>query len=242
MEWLFIFLGLFIAIVLIFSSTSSNKKNKPNKSPDIRVFKTEEDYRKSDIYLKNIKKCRDVSEIIEKQISISGDRSKLVGCFNIAIKGLYYRAPASQRRATELHIHEELFLERELYNSYDPYAITVKTCDNYQIGYVDSAFSKRICNFINQQFEIYCFLSKSKNDSIPYQYMDVYYIGDDPDYDPEKIERQRNAKRIKMAMQRAQDTINSTDKEHLKQKAIERLESLKAEILEIEKKRVDSIK
>ncbi|MDR1716318.1 MAG: HIRAN domain-containing protein [Prevotella sp.] len=106
---------------------------------------------------------------------IKSYRDKGFISYNMGVKGLYYRDSETQRRAKFLRIREEVFLKKEDNNPVDKYAVQVYTSDNYFIGYTDKSYSQDITKFIDNNIEIYCFISKVTSDSIPYVYMDVYY-------------------------------------------------------------------
>lgn len=236
---------LYLALIFIFVILLLKLVDKPKseKLSDIGIYLSEEDFKKSKDYPKYIEKkeagIKKISEIKEKHYLNTGDRSKLCDNYNLAIKGLYYRPKECQYRADTLKIGEELFLRKEPSNKRDKFAVGVYTDDGYHIGYIDSGMSHKISEFIDNNFEINCFLSRSTEHEIPYQYMDLYFLGDNPNYNPLEIKYQKEAKRLKMIITRANDTINSTDKEHIKIKAIERIESSRVELADIERKLSD---
>lgn len=84
----------------------------------------------------------DTSEDSENTFSIS-----------FAVKGLRYRAEDAQDAAHELEEGDDLELEEEPDNEYDPYAIKVLTMDGYHIGYVEATKAKRISGNIDKLVE-----------------------------------------------------------------------------------------
>lgn len=83
-----------------------------------------------------------VSDIPENTFSIS-----------FAVKGLQYRDEEAQDAAHELEEGDNLKLEEEPDNEYDPYAIKVITMDGCHIGYVESTKAKRISSNIDKLIE-----------------------------------------------------------------------------------------
>lgn len=84
----------------------------------------------------------DTSEDSENTFSIS-----------FAVKGLQYRDEDAQDAAHELEEGDDLELEEESDNEYDPYAIKVITIDGYHIGYVEATKAKRISSNIDKLVE-----------------------------------------------------------------------------------------
>lgn len=87
---------------------------------------------------------------------------------SFAVKGLNYRNEDELETAEKLEVGDDLILEEEPTNEYDPFAIKVLTAEEYQIGYVEATKAKFISENTHR-------LAKCKIKQIS-QYDDDLYI------------------------------------------------------------------
>lgn len=175
----------------------------------------------------------------------AGDDSKVTGSFNVAIKGLYYRSQREIDRARKIELSEELFLEKESGNVVDKFAVKVLTWDGYFIGYVQNGMSEHVTKMINKGYKLNCFLSKSTNNSIPYQYMDIYYLGQNPKYKPPKnnnvvyVDYNIRIKRLKENIKRCKLTADNAQRDSIRNNALNRIDEYRKELEKLEKIKSD---
>lgn len=72
------------------------------------------------------------------------DEQEYSDTLSFALKGLNYRDEDEQAAAEDLEEGDDLILEEEPTNEYDPFAIKVLTADGYHIGYVEASKAKFI--------------------------------------------------------------------------------------------------
>lgn len=187
MSWL----GIIFLILLIWMNISAKlKQRRKNKYHD-------HDGDKRDVAYQFFENQRLESE---EKIKL---QTKNFDCFNVAVKGLYYRTSPEQQRARKLFIGEEVFLEREYNNPKDKFAVRVITNDRYFIGYVDIDKSKEVAGFINDGIKRYCFIAKVTSNHIPYVYMNLYY-------DIETINRREREKEESLEKKKREKELRST--------------------------------
>lgn len=104
---------------------------------------------------------------IEDDIEIKP--SKKMSSISFAVKGLRFRDDSEQSAAYGLKVGDELILEEDSDNEYDPFAIKVFTIDGYHIGYVEMTKSECISENMGR-------LVKAKVKKIS-NYNDLYIYG-----------------------------------------------------------------
>lgn len=191
MGWIIVIIAFILWVIYLnIKSRSEEKRRKERVEIDERIERltrkpVDRSSNRSDQLLDNLRNSSSQLQTSNVSIRYNGfennqnrtlhgldsDFSKL----NLAVKGLYYRTKYEQNRACKLRIGEEVFLEREKSNINDRYATKVKTSDNIMIGYVDSAYSHLVSEWIADNYSIHCYISKITSDAIPYIYMDVFY-------------------------------------------------------------------
>lgn len=77
------------------------------------------------------------------------DEQEYSDTLSFALKGLNYRNEEEQAAAEDLEEGDELILEAEPANKYDPFAIKVLTTDGFHIGYVEATK----CRFISENMQ-----------------------------------------------------------------------------------------
>lgn len=82
----------------------------------------------------------------EKTHNAYVDKLKYSDTLSFALKGLNYRNEEEQEAAEDLEEGDDLILESEPTNEYDPLAIKVLTVDGFHIGYVEATK----CKFISE--------------------------------------------------------------------------------------------
>jgi hypothetical protein len=232
-----IFIIIIISLVLIFI-VYANKKY--SNSTQIHSESTTRNK------ILNSKSENNPAQIFIANNRYAADDSKLTGSFNIAIKGLYYRNSEEKRRAKNIDIFEELFLEKEFGNRQDDFAVKVITWDGYFIGYVDIVYSQKITRMIDTGYKINCFLSKSSHNEIPYQYMDIYYLGKNPKYKLPKsnniiyVDYKQKIDKLKENIKNSQVSADKAKRDTIRENALKRVQQYQIELAKLEKIKEDN--
>ena len=235
METLLIILVVVIVLVVLLAGSKSSKSKK-SRSEIYDSIKLKEAEKK--------KELNSYTAIFVSNNRYADDPTKSTGTLNVAIKGLSYRTQYEQNRARNLELFEELFLEHETNNPVDAFAIKVKTWDGYSIGYVDSSYSRQVFQMILENFSIHCFLTKSTNNHIPYQYMDICFLGENKKYRPPveveykvvEVSIRERIGRLKENIKRSQVTADNTDKINIRHNALDWIAKYETELKELEER------
>lgn len=181
---------LLIIITIIVIAVIQSLKNKKNEKRDIEKYinlhyekpKSKLDGRNDGYYKIPAKLFSEKPEnkysFEDKYQEYKNDVRYTVGFYTSKIKGLFHRHTEEIKRASQLFYGEPLFLEKELDNHVDRFAIKVKTWDGYCIGYIDSAINLTISRVLDDCFIVKCFMYQAGYGEIPYQWLMIYTVKD----------------------------------------------------------------